>query len=203
MKLLVTAFCLLIFKLSFAQIPSGYYNTAQGLSGDTLKQVLHNIIKNHNSISYAALWNAYQKTDKKPNGKVWDMYSDVPNGIPPYSFTFITNQCGTYANEGDCYNREHTWPQSWFNSVAGPQSDMFHVTPTDGKVNGIRNNYPYGNVSNPTWTSMNGSKLGPSIDSGYNNIVFEPIEEYKGDLARGYLLYDYKIYERRCFLVIF
>jgi endonuclease I len=187
MNFILTTFFCLIFSATFAQIPTGYYNAAQGLSGDTLKQVLHNIIKNHTSISYTSLWTAYKKTDKKINGFVWDMYSDLPSGTPPYNYTFIIDQCGSYANEGDCYNREHSWPQSWFNSVAGPQTDMFHVVPTDGKVNGKRDNYPYGTVSNPTWTSLNGSKLGPSIDSGYNKVVFEPIDDYKGDLARGYL----------------
>ena len=59
-----------------------------------LKIALHNIIDNHTQISYNALWNAYQKTDKKANGKVWDMYSDIPSGTPPYQFTFVTDQCG-------------------------------------------------------------------------------------------------------------
>lgn len=190
----------IIFSLSFmssiclAQIPPGYYNTAQGLTGSPLKIALHNIIKNHTQISYNALWTAYQKTDKKPNGKVWDIYSDVPAGTPPYQYTFVTNQCGSYAVEGDCYNREHSWPQSWFNSVAGPVSDLFHIYPTDGKVNGERNNYPYGNVTTPTWTSLNGGKLGPCTDLGYTSIAFEPIDDYKGDLARGYFYMSTRYY---------
>ncbi len=184
-QLLIVAFSLLLVNL-FAQIPTGYYNSAQGLTGAQLKTALHNIIKNHTSVSYASLWTHYQTTDKKSNGKVWDIYSDVPNGTPPYEFTFGTNQCGSYAAEGDCYNREHSWPQSWFNSATIPSSDMFHIYPTDGKVNGLRSNYSYGDVGTALWTSLNGSKLGFCIDSGYNQTVFEPIDEYKGDLARGY-----------------
>ena len=80
----------------FSQIPVGYYNTAKGLTGNPLKVALYNIIKNHTQISYAGLWTAYQKTDKKANGKVWDIYSDIPSGTPPYQFTFITSQCGIY-----------------------------------------------------------------------------------------------------------
>ena len=173
----------LISNFCFAQIPVGYYNTAQGLTGNPLKIALHNIIDNHTQISYTALWNAYQKTDRKANGKVWDMYSDVPSGTPPYQFTFVTDQCGNYAVEGDCYNREHSWPQSWFNSVTGPVSDLFHVYPTDGKVNGERSNYPYGNVGVASITTSNGGKLGTCSNLGYNLTVFEPINEYKGDLA--------------------
>lgn len=184
-QLIFFVFTLSILNLC-AQIPPGYYNSAQGLTGAPLKTALHNIIKNHTSVSYTSLWNHFQTTDKKTNGKVWDIYSDIPGGTPPYVFTFSTDQCGSYAVEGDCYNREHSWPQSWFNSATTPSSDMFHIYPTDGKVNGLRSNYPYGNIGTPTWTSLNGSMLGPCIDYGYSQTVFEPIDEYKGDVARGY-----------------
>ena len=185
---------LLISSIGFAQIPVGYYNSAQGLTGNPLKIALHNIIKNHTQISYNGLWTAYQKTDKKANGKVWDIYSDIPGGTPPYQFTFITDQCGNYSVEGDCYNREHSWPQSWFNSVTGPVSDLFHIYPTDGKVNGERSNYPYGDVSVASITTLNGGKLGTCSDLGYNLTVFEPIDEYKGDLARGYFYMSTRYY---------
>lgn len=102
MKLYIIYFSLLS-GICFAQIPSGYYNSAQGLIGTPLKTALHNIIKNHTQISYAGLWTVYKKTDIKPNGKVWDMYSDIPSGTPPYEYTFVTNQCGNYAAEGDCF----------------------------------------------------------------------------------------------------
>ncbi len=179
-------FLFVFVKTTLAQIPNGYYNSAQGLQGLPLKQALHNIIDNHNSVSYGSLWSYFQTTDAKPNGEVWDIYSDVPNGIPPYTFTFISDQCGNYQTEGDCYNREHTWPQSWFNSSQIPSSDLFHVYPTDGKVNGIRSNYPYGNVGLASITTLNGSKLGTSATLDYTGTVFEPIDEYKGDVARNY-----------------
>lgn len=185
---------LLIPFIGIAQIPTGYYNSAQGLTGNNLKIALHNIIDNHSVISYSNLWNAFLKTDKKTNGKVWDMYSDVPGGTLPYEYTFVTDQCGNYAVEGDCYNREHSWPQSWFNSLSGPVSDMFHIYPTDGKVNGERSNYPYGNVSSASWTSLNGGKLGLCSNLGYSLTVFEPIDEYKGDLARGYFYMSTRYY---------
>lgn len=67
--------------------------------------------------------------------KVWDMYSDVPSGIPPYQFTFITHQCGNYAIEGDCYNREHSWPQSWFIRLQDLYPIYFMYIQQYGKVN--------------------------------------------------------------------
>lgn len=193
MKILFTGL-LFLSSLCVAQIPPGYYNSAAGLGGNALKVALHNIIKIYSPISYNSLWNAYKKTDIKANGKVWDIYSDIPAGTPPYQFSFNTDQCGSYASEGDCYNREHSWPQSWFNSVSGPVSDLFHIYPTDGKVNGMRNNYPYGHVGTTNWTSLNGGKLGLCTDPGFSQIVFEPIDAYKGDLARSYFYMSTRYY---------
>lgn len=178
-------FLIFLFLRASAQIPNGYYNTATG-SGAALKTQLYNIIKGHDEKSYNYLWTSFQETDKKSNGKVWDMYSDDPNGTPPYEFTFITQQCGSYSSENDCYNREHSWPKSWFNEAAPMNSDMFHLYPTDGYVNNRRDNYPFGEVNSPSWTSLNGSKLGPCSYPGYTGTVFEPIDEYKGDFARTY-----------------
>ncbi|MFZ4547107.1 MAG: endonuclease, partial [Bacteroidales bacterium] len=170
---------LLLSIVAKAQIPAGYYNSASGLTGAAQKTALYNIIKNHTALSYSALWNAFQTTDDKPDGSVWDMYSNC-------TFTFGSDQCGTYGIECDCYNREHSFPQSWFNSNSPMVSDLFHIYPTDGKVNGMRENYPFGEVGTASYTSQNGSKLGSSFSTGYTNIVFEPIDEYKGDFARTY-----------------
>lgn len=183
-----------LFVISFlipvslnCQIPSGYYNPAAGLSGTALQQALHGIIDNHSPRSYSQLWADFQTTDDKANGKVWDMYSDIPGSTPPYEFTFITDQCGTFSEEGDCYNREHTFPSSWFNNDTPMYTDLFQIVPADGYVNGMRANYPYGEVGTANWTSENGSKLGTCNYPGYSGIVFEPINAYKGDLARNLL----------------
>lgn len=168
-----------------AQQPVNYYDMATG-SGATLKTQLYNIIKNHNPRTYDNLWTDFQNTDKKADGKVWDIYTDIPAGTPVYTFTFSTHQCGTYSVEGDCYNREHSFPKSWFNDATPMYSDLFHLYPTDGKVNGMRGNYPFGEVGTATYTSSNGSKLGNCVYAGYTGTVFEPIDQYKGDLARSY-----------------
>ena len=119
-----------------------------------------------------------------------DMYSENPNGVDPYNYgSGSTQRCGSYQSEGDCYNREHMIPQSVFNSLAPMVSDAHFITPTDGKVNGIRSNYPHGNVSSATYTAKNGGKLGSSAVSGYNGTVFEPINEFKGDIARMYFYF--------------
>ncbi len=168
------------FLLTYAEIPAGYYNSADGKNASALRTALKTIITNGHSVtSYAGLWTAYKTTDVNANDKIWDMYSNC-------TFTYSTDQCGSYSNECDCYNREHTTPQSWFNEASPMVSDLFNVYPTDGKVNGMRSNYPYGEVGSATYTSGNGSKLGASSFSGYSGTVFEPVDEYKGDFARTY-----------------
>jgi endonuclease I len=169
-----------------AQPPVGYYSTAGDLTGKALQQALHDIIDEHTSVTYSDLWTCFQTTDAKADGKVWDMYSDIPGGIPAYVYTFITSQCGNYDGEGDCYNREHSFPKSWFNDASPMYTDLFHIYPTDGWVNNKRGNLPFGETSSPTWTSTNGSMVGPSSTPGYSGVVFEPIDEYKGDFARTY-----------------
>ena len=184
----------LIFSSALADEPDGYYDSAEGLTEDALQQALHDIIDNHTVRSYTNLWTDFQSTDKKSNSMVWDMYSDVPGGTPPYEFTFVSDQCGNYSSESDCFNRGHSWPKSWFNDVAPMNTDLFHLYPTDGYVNGQRANYPYGEVGSASWTSQNGSKVGSCSYPGYSGMVFEPIDEYKGDFARTYFYMSVRYY---------
>jgi endonuclease I len=197
---LLLAVVLYFVSFSYSQVPGGYYDPANGLYGTALQAALHNIIKNHTVITYTpGVWNAFYTTDNKPNSTVWDMYSDIPdgtpNGNPPYVYQFGTDQCGNASQEGDCYSREHSWPKSWFGGEVYPMyTDLFHIYPTDQYVNNRRNNYPYGAVNTPTWTSLNGSKLGPCVTVGYTGKVFEPRDDYKGDLARTYFYMSVRYY---------
>lgn len=182
---------LLFFAHSvFATIPTGYYNNAQGKSGAALKTALFNIIKGHTKKTYDYLWTAFQSTDKRSDdaSKVWDMYSDIPGSTPPYLYTFITDQCGSAGAEGDCYSREHSFPKSWWggSTTDTMYTDLFHMVPTDQYVNNRRSDNPYAKVNNPTWTSLNGSKSGPSATPGFTGTAFEPRDDFKGDFARNY-----------------
>lgn len=183
----IVLFLLLSPCMVYAQ-PAGYYAPADGLTGTELKQALHNIIDNHTVSTYTNLWTHFQSTDKRADGNVWDIYSTV-------TYQFITDQCGNYDSEGDCYNREHSFPKSWFGGEVSPMyTDLFHLYPTDGYVNGKRGNLPYGETSSATWTSSNGSRLGQSSVTGYTGEIFEPVDEYKGDLARSYLYMAVRYY---------
>lgn len=158
-------------------IPANYYSTINTQRNAALKTALYNKILGHTSVSYTpGVWNAYATTDVQPSGKIWDVYSTRFDAISPYEYTLSTNQCGNYSNESDCYNREHSFPQSWFDELLPMKTDIHHVFASDGKVNGMRSNYPFGNVSSATFTSLYGGKLGTGSNFGYTGTVFEPID---------------------------
>jgi len=77
-------------------------------------------------------------------------------------------------------NCEHTWPKSKFNknqSYNAQLTDLHHLFPTVSRVNSIRSNHPFGEVSS-------GSISGCEISS-YSNGIFEPPTEHKGNVARA------------------
>jgi len=189
-KLIIACSFLVLSMFVSAQPPAGYYDDAAGLTGLALKTALYNIINGHTSISYDGLYAAYVTTDNLPTNKVWDMYSIKADGTANYWYTNSANnsdQCGNYSQEGDCYNREHSTPASWFDDAAPMYTDLFNVYPTDGYVNSNRSNYPFAEVGSASYTSSNGSKVGTCSVTGYSGTVFEPIDTFKGDFARTYL----------------
>ena len=110
-------FTLLLVLTSFLVLaqPAGYYNTATG-TGYTLKTQLKTIITaNHIDRGYGGLWTLYATNSSfhdqydDNDGSIYDIYSEII-GSPEtgnYPFTPVTDQCGSYSFEGDCYNREH------------------------------------------------------------------------------------------------
>lgn len=171
---------------------SDYYTSAEGLTGFTLKTELYDIIKGHSTQSYGALWTFYNANELdsyyENDGSILDIYSESPSSTDSYVYSSGSDQCGNYKVEGDCYNREHSFPRGWFGGEVDPMNtDIHHIFATDGHVNSKRGSYPYGEVASASFTSNNGSKLGTAISGlGYSGTVFEPIDEFKGDLARAY-----------------
>lgn len=183
-------------------ITSDYYSSVNGKSGADLFNAVHSVAKTGytSGLSYDGLWTVYCSIDLNSSGKVWDMYSNAT------SYTCGGSAEGAnYSKEGDSYNREHSIPKSWFGgskSANTPGTDLFHVVPTDGYVNNMRSAYAFGEVSSASYTSQSGCKKGtPKSISISNSIlnksgsssqsctastVFEPMDEFKGDFARGY-----------------
>lgn len=182
--------------LSFSQIPAGYYDNVNGLSGFELKTALHEIIypKTFN-YNYGELGNFYPQTDAdkyfENDNSVLDIYSEKPEGPDAYVYNFTQN-IGLANAEGLGWNKEHMMPQSTYYSDYPMYSDLFYIVPTDARINQLRNNYPYGKAGTPyLHTFTNGSKMGRNIspNATYTGTVFEPIDEFKGDIARALLYF--------------
>ena len=178
-------FCafLLSALTGYAEVPDDYkqkYASLSGTAGEALFDALSAIAaEGYQAHSYNDLWAFFSTTDVTADSLIWDIYSNC---------TFIpgTNQCGNYSKVCDCYNREHSLPKSWFgNSTSNaPGNDLFHLYPTDGKVNGQRSNYAYGECAEGA--SLGGQalgRLGNSTLAGHEQagVVFEPDGQYKGD----------------------
>ncbi|MBP2619170.1 endonuclease [Chryseobacterium jejuense] len=195
---------ILISSYIFAQAPAGYYNGTTGLSGYALKSKLHDIISEkvvswHYTNHLPNLYNQtdldvyYDYTPANNTTILLDIYSEIPNGPDAYEYT--SSQLGGGSAEGTGYNREHMMPQSTFYSNYPMYSDLFYVIPADAKINQLRSNYPYGISStvpaNILATFTNTSKIGKSAipNLPYTGYVYEPIDEFKGDVARSVLYF--------------
>ena len=201
-----------LFSLFTSAQPADYYTSATG-TGYTLKTQLKKIIDDVNDglsneylsvdNGYGYLYTTYESSDRdnyyENNGTVLDMYSENPTGPDAYEFTLEieipddrdSGSGGT--SEGEYYNREHIIPQSVFFSNFPMRSDAHFVVPSDKYVNAQRGNLPFGKVQTANYTSSNGSKRGNNLNSGYSagysGDVFEPINEFKGDIARMYFYF--------------
>ena len=191
-------------------LPS-YYESIDGTSGKTLIDAIQQVAKlgyRTDDFRYDSIWLAFQHTDMRPDGYIWEIYSDC-------DFVYEKDRTSNTSQTGECkgYNREHAMCQSWFGtaSLAGkemssskknsPGSDIFHIYPTAYGMNSRRGNRPYGEVAVAAYTSFNGTKYGtPKSISVSNTVagafveastsmstnVLEPVDEYKGDIARSY-----------------
>ena len=169
-------------------VPSGYYNNAQNKSGQALMSALHQIIRGHTKRGYDQLKTDFKTTDCNGN-IIIDRYSTS-------QFTYGTDFCGNYNGVGDCYNREHSIPNSWWGGSESDTAytDLHHLFPVDGWVNAERGNYPFGDCANGTPKGT--GKRGTCTFSGYSGTVFEVADEYKGDFARVYFYFATRYMKR-------
>ena len=180
--LLLLAVLTVAVQTALAAEPNNYYKSAYGMHDEQLMAALRNIIYEHKQLSYNALWDAFKTTDTDAQGYIIDMYSNCQYRPDEHG--------GNAQNVGDGFNREHSFPKSWFDDGYPMYTDLFHLYPTDIKVNNQRSNYPFGECANGTYLTYKQwrgtGKLGKSTFSGYLGTVFEPDDEYKGDFARTY-----------------
>ena len=162
---------------------TAYYAGIDGKSGDAIRTALYQKINAHTTVSYDELKYLFRWTDTYNNAGVTidDIYSFCD---PAYTESWCSGTCG--------YNREHSVPKSWFNQAKPLYSDAFHLYPTNCYVNSYRGNEPFGECENGTKCTTNGVKAkgrkGASTFPGHvvSGVVYEPDDEFKGDLARTY-----------------
>lgn len=166
----------------YGAAPEGYYSSCNGKSKGSLKSQLYTIVKDHKALSYSDdTWKAFHFTDIDANGCWWDIYT--------------TNHIEATDNKPDnsVMNVEHTFPKSWWGGAKNDAyKDIVHLMPVNSIANSTRGNVPYAEVENEASISDKCTnprfKVGTpkSGQGGGSNRVFEPDDEFKGDLARTY-----------------
>lgn len=162
--------------VSLAQIPAGYYDTANGQSGETLKATLNNIIDGHTELSYSACWDALKVTDRDPNNS--------SNVIGIYS-RFSMNAALEY-DGAQGWNREHVWAKSRgdFGTTLGAGTDLHHLRAADVSTNSARSNRAFDN-GGTTYVDGSGNYQGTTpAKSGSVDFTWYPGDDVKGDVAR-------------------
>ncbi len=162
--------------------PSNYYNTVS-TSASTFVTDLHNKINPHTTQFYSNygpyMVAKFLARDTANDQRVITCSYSGLNKVYSEPFDWTTND----------FAREHTYCQSWMptvndaNFTSRPEYSDYHmiVQANQNNVNGIRSNYPLGEVvGTPTYTYL-GCKLG--LDAN-GKTVFEPRDSDKGDAAR-------------------
>lgn len=173
-KNIVTLVLILSSIDSFSQIPNGYYNSAEGLSGDPLKTALHNIIKNHKEYPYTSTstdtWDILKQTDKDTTN---------PDNVILFYTGWSVNAAQEY-NNNTGWAREHVWAKSHgdFGTTMGPGTDVHHLRPTDITVNSARNNKDFDNGGS---IYVDGDGV---TQCRTDNDSWEARDKVKGDVAR-------------------
>jgi hypothetical protein len=168
------------------QIPLGYYDTLEGLSGATLKQAVQDIIANPAIVrlqSYADMWEILRDSDRNPenNNQIWAMYVEYPMSKLDQQNTssivgkwnrehiFPQSRGGFETALGDTADGINIWTSTSANTTVDGVSDAHHIRAENGQENSSRNNKNYGNVGTSTVYA------GPTGTQG----------SWKGDVARA------------------
>ncbi len=171
-------FCiLLLFQLHFLQAqPAGYYDSAAGKTGESLKTALHSIINGHTRFPYTSsstdVWDILKNIDEDP--------ANPENVILVYTGRSQDKDLNSSVNSSnpDYWNREHTWPKShgFPNESDTAYTDVHHLRPEDASVNSSRSDKDFGN---------GGVAHSEATECNYTSTTWEVRDEMKGDIARS------------------
>jgi endonuclease I len=167
-------------------IPTGYYNSIEGLSGAALKQELQRIIADPSVVrlhSYADIWEILRSSDRNPNNnnQVWCIYTEQPFSILDQQNTssivgkwnrehiFCQSRGGFEVASGDTADGINVWSTTSAATTVDGVSDAHHIRAVSGQENSSRNNKNYGTVASSSVYS------GPTATQG----------SWRGDVARA------------------
>ena len=162
----------------YGEEPAGYYNSAHGKNGKSLREAINQIISGHNVISYSSTDEVMSVIDADPINK--------NNVILIYSRkSDPTSNC---CSNG--WNREHLWPNSYGIDNRGPAySDIHALRPCDSNVNSSRGNKHF-DESDPESRYYKFPSHPESILCSSDNNSWSPPESLKGDIARAMFYMD-------------
>jgi len=170
---------LIVCNSVFSQIPEDYYNEAENLSGNELKNALHNIIKNHTEFPYTSsstdVWDILKQTDKDPNNS---------NNVIFIHTGWSVNAAQEY-NEAKGWSREHVWAKSHgdFATKQGAGTDVHALRPCDISVNEARSNYDFANGGD-TYNDAGNDNTSGITECKKTSNSWETRDAVKGDVAR-------------------
>ncbi|OZS78326.1 hypothetical protein CF394_06085 [Tetzosporium hominis] len=146
---------------------NGYYTGLENLTGEELKDALHDIIDEQIVLSYSQVWDALKYTDEDPNNT---------NNVKLFYSGVSRSKSLNGGDVGD-WNREHVWAKSHgdFGTSMGPGTDIHHLRATDVQVNSSRGNLDF---------DWGGSAVTNCADCKRDGDSFEPPTRVKGDVAR-------------------
>ena len=167
---------LIVPTLIFAQIPEGYYDSADGLTAGELKSALHHIVSDHVKYPYTSgstdVWDILKDTDEDPD--------NPDNVILIYtgrSQAKTLNSGEAEPNGSNRWNREHIWSKShgFPSETDTGYTDIHHLRPADESVNSSRSNLDF---------DFGGSSHVEATECNYDSDSWEPRDAVKGDVAR-------------------
>ncbi len=166
---------LFLFSSLYADIPEGYYDGTEGLTGEDLKTTLHDIIDDHVEFPYTSTstdtWDILKETDRDP---------DNPDNVILIYTGWSVDAAQEY-NNGAGWSREHVWAKSHgdFGTSPGAGTDVHHLRPCHIIVNSSRGNKDFDN-GGEEYVVPN---VGPT-GCYATTYTWEPRDAVKGDVAR-------------------
>lgn len=158
--------------------PAGYYDSAHGKSGQSLREAINRIISDHKVIRYSSTDEAMTTIDADPINK--------NNVILIYSRR--SDPSSNCCSSG--WNREHLWPNSYGIDSKGPAySDIHALRPCDSNVNSSRGNKHF-DESDPNSRYFKFPSHPEATLCSSDNNSWSPPESLKGDIARAMFYMD-------------